>query len=106
MHRYRLSGCPLGVGHRQTRLHLMQVRYYDTRLDGMPLFYSQPEALELATWAQALKPSSIQRLLDLTTRPEIISLALGKPAAELFPVEAFARAATSVLEHDRSALQY
>src|SRR5436853_1570601 len=78
----------------------------DTRLEGMPPFYSQPEALEFASWAQALKQSSIQRLLDLTARPKIIPLGLGLPAAELFPVKAFARAATYLLEHDRSALQY
>jgi 2-aminoadipate transaminase len=66
----------------------------------------RPEVLALARWADALKPSSIQRLLDLTARPDMISFALGLPAPELFPTEAFARAATAVLEHDRLALQY
>src|SRR4029079_18033779 len=72
----------------------------------MPSIYSQPEVLELVSWAQAIKPSSIQHLLDLTAHPKIIPLGLGLPAAELFPAEAFARAATYLLEHDRSALQY
>lgn len=66
-----------------------------------------PQQLELANWAQAIRQSSIQRLLELTARPNIISFALGLPASELFPAEAFARAATDVLEHAQgAALQY
>jgi len=72
----------------------------------MPSLSYQPEVLQLASWAEALKPSSIQHLLDLTARPNIISLGLGLPAAELFPAEPFARVAAALLEHDRSALQY
>ena len=42
----------------------------------------------------------------VASRPNIISFALGLPAAELFPTEAFAKAVTRVLATDSRALQY
>ena len=68
--------------------------------------YIGPETLELASWTHTLKQSSIQQLLELTARPDIISFALGLPAAELFPAAAFARVAADLLERDPVALQY
>ena len=54
-----------------------------------------------------LRASEIRELLKVTERPEVISLAGGLPAAELFPVEELKAVALRVLEeHGRSAMQY
>lgn len=51
--------------------------------------------------------SDIRELLKLTARPEVISLAGGLPAPELFPVDEYRRAFEWVLETNGSAaLQY
>lgn len=68
--------------------------------------YAGPETLGLASWAHTLKQSSIQQLLKLSAQPDIISFALGLPAAELFPAAALARVAANLLEHDPVVLQY
>lgn len=65
-----------------------------------------PERMRVATWAQTIKPSTINQMLALTSRPDVTSFALGLPAPELFPAEAYARAAGRVLATDRWALQY
>lgn len=62
--------------------------------------------LPLADWAAATRTSPLQHALEATARPDVISFALGLPAAELFPSEAFARAAAEVLAADPRALQY
>ena len=57
--------------------------------------------------AQAMKSSIIRELLKLTEQPDIISFAGGLPAPEVFPIEAFQRAAQKVLaENGPKALQY
>lgn len=57
--------------------------------------------------ARALRRSAVRELLKVTTRPEIISLAGGLPAPELFPVDAVRAAAEAVLTRRGSrALQY
>jgi 2-aminoadipate transaminase len=48
----------------------------------------------------------LQEMLSAASRPGILSLALGLPASELFPAEAYGAAAASVLASDRGALQY
>ena len=54
-----------------------------------------------------MKASDIRELLKLTARPEIISLAGGLPAPELFPLDEYRRAFEWVLETNGSAaLQY
>jgi len=54
-----------------------------------------------------MKASDIRELLKLTARPEIISLAGGLPAPELFPIDEYRRAFEWVLETNGSAaLQY
>ncbi len=54
-----------------------------------------------------MSSSVIRELLKLTNDPEIISFAGGLPAPSVFPVEAFQKAATKVLEENGSiALQY
>jgi 2-aminoadipate transaminase len=56
---------------------------------------------------QRMGASTIRELLKLTERPEIISFGGGMPAPEVFPVDAFRRAADRVLaRHGRTALQY
>jgi 2-aminoadipate transaminase len=45
-------------------------------------------------------------MLVAGSRPGILSFALGLPAAELFPVEAYSKALTHVLARDPHALQY
>lgn len=65
-----------------------------------------PEEIRLATWARAIKRSELQLMLAATARPGVISLALGLPAAELFPTEKYAQLATRVLSQDARALQY
>lgn len=64
------------------------------------------EAVPLACWTQDLKRSALQDMLVEGTRPGVLSLALGLPAAELFPVEEYGQAIARVLEADPRALQY
>jgi 2-aminoadipate transaminase len=61
----------------------------------------------LAERTSRMKASDIRELLKLTARPEIISLAGGLPAPELFPIDAYRRAFEWVLEtNGAAALQY
>src|SRR6476660_7990400 len=54
-----------------------------------------------------MKASDIRELRELTARPDIISLAGGLPAPELFPIDEYRRAFEWVLETDGAqALQY
>ncbi len=62
--------------------------------------------ITLADWAQAVQQSTIQQLLAVATQPGILSFALGLPAAELFPSDAYAQAMTHVLTTQSYALQY
>ena len=62
--------------------------------------------LRLADWTQQAQQSTIQQLLAVTTHPDIISFALGLPAAELFPAQAYARVVADMLSKDRQVLQY
>ena len=56
---------------------------------------------------ERMRASDIRELLKLTARPEIISLAGGLPAPELFPIDEYRRAFEWVLETNGSAaLQY
>ncbi len=60
----------------------------------------------LAEWIRGSGQSAIQEMMAVANRPDVLSLALGLPAAELFPVRDYARAAQHVLETDPLALQY
>lgn len=64
-----------------------------------------PELL-LARWAQTIQPSALQDALMASTKPGIVSFALGLPAPELFPSTDLAEAAARVLNADLQALQY
>lgn len=70
------------------------------------LLKASPERMRVATWAQTIRPSTINQMLALTAGQDLTSFALGLPAPELFPTEAFARAAEQVLSGDPRALQY
>ena len=61
----------------------------------------------LAARAAKMNPSVIREILKVTEKPGIISLAGGLPSPKTFPVDAFARAAATVLAQDGpAALQY
>ena len=62
---------------------------------------------KLATRTEKMNPSVIREILKLTEKPGIISLAGGLPSPRTFPVDDFARACATVLQHDgAAALQY
>ncbi len=64
------------------------------------------DAIPLAEWTRQMKQSSLREIHALLGRPGLLSFALGMPAAELFPVAAYAKAAEHVLRTEPDALQY
>ena len=61
----------------------------------------------LANRTKKMNPSVIREILKLTEKPGIVSLAGGLPSPRTFPVDDFARACATVLQHDgAAALQY
>lgn len=70
----------------------------------MEVFSTQQ--VQLAGWAREIRQSTIQQMLAVATRPEILSFALGLPSAELFPSASYARAVAQVLAADARSLQY
>ena len=73
----------------------------------MPQVVSLPtEEILLADWTQTIERSALQEMLAVASRPGILSFALGLPAVELFPTEAYAQATAQVLASDPRALQY
>src|ERR1041385_3773385 len=57
--------------------------------------------------AEGMRASDIREILKVTAQPEVISLAGGLPAPELFPVDEYRRAFEWVLETEGPvALQY
>ena len=68
---------------------------------------STPWSRRFAHRTRTMKSSAIRDLLKLTQNPEVISLAGGLPANELFPVQQFKDACRQVLDTNCSAaLQY
>jgi len=62
---------------------------------------------ELSRRAKHSQPSMIREILKVTQRPEVISLAGGLPAAELFPLEELSAAQDRVVaERGAAAFQY
>ncbi|HEX6037906.1 PLP-dependent aminotransferase family protein [Longimicrobium sp.] len=59
-----------------------------------------------AAWTREVRQSALREIHTLLARPGLLSFALGMPAAELFPVAEYARAAQHVLRADPEALQY
>src|SRR6185436_4354196 len=63
--------------------------------------------VRLARRMAEVKASDVRELLKITEQPEIISLAGGLPAPELFPTEELARLSEQLLrEEGAKALQY
>jgi 2-aminoadipate transaminase len=60
----------------------------------------------LAAWTRAIRRSALQDLLVATASKDVISLALGLPAADLFPSAALGAAVARLLDRDPRALQY
>ena len=60
----------------------------------------------LAKWTEAMRRSALEDMLVATARPDVISLALGLPSADLFPTAAMGRSISNILESDPRALQY
>src|SRR5438067_12890358 len=60
----------------------------------------------LADWAGEIQRSTIQDMLAVTAQPGILSFALGLPAPELFPTEAYLQVMAQVLASEPCALQY
>ena len=57
--------------------------------------------------AEGMRASDIREILKITAQPDVISLAGGLPAPELFPVDEYRRAFEWILESDGAqALQY
>lgn len=57
--------------------------------------------------AAGMRASDIREILKVTARPDVISLAGGLPAPELFPIDEYRRAYEWILESDgATALQY
>ncbi len=54
----------------------------------------------------AMTQSGLREVMNLSSRPGVLSLAVGLPATELFPNEALAAAAAHLLEADPGCLQY
>lgn len=60
----------------------------------------------LADWTKTIQRSAMQDMLELAAQPDVISFALGLPAAELFPAQEYGAALQQVLLTDPLALQY
>jgi 2-aminoadipate transaminase len=69
----------------------------------MPVLWEQL----FARRTEGMRASDIREILKVTAQPEVISLAGGLPAPELFPIDEYRRAFEWVLESDGAvALQY
>jgi 2-aminoadipate transaminase len=65
-----------------------------------------PAELRLAHSVTGVNLSGLREVMNLATRPGVLSLAVGLPAPELFPMAALAEAATHLLTTDPGSLQY
>jgi 2-aminoadipate transaminase len=64
-----------------------------------------PEDFNVADWVKATERSTLREMLATGARPEMLSFALGLPATELLPREAYSEALLETLQNDRMALQ-
>lgn len=63
-------------------------------------------AFPFAAWTLQVRQSALREVHALLARPGLLSFALGMPAAEMFPIDACARAGQDVLRGQPDALQY
>ncbi len=61
---------------------------------------------KLAPWARAIAPSELREILPLLARPGLLSFALGMPALELLPGDAYLDATRRAVQADPLTLQY
>lgn len=73
-------------------------------MNAEPVVANQTEFL--ADWANAMRPSGLREMIALIMRSDILSLASGLPAAELFPMTKLAEAAAQVFSTTPQLLQY
>ncbi len=64
------------------------------------------EELRLARSMARMTQSGLREVMSLISRPGILSLAVGLPAPELFPMDALAQATNRLLTTDPGSLQY
>lgn len=64
------------------------------------------EELRLARSMARMAQSGLREVMSLISRPGILSLAVGLPAPELFPMDALAQATNRLLTTDPGSLQY
>lgn len=64
------------------------------------------EQVRLARGALAMGSSGLREVMELASRPGVLSFAVGLPATELLPREALAESASRVLLTEPAALQY
>lgn len=62
--------------------------------------------LRLARSVEQIQLSGLREIMELTARPGVLSLAVGLPATDLFPLAALSEAAAHLLATDPLALQY
>lgn len=62
--------------------------------------------IRLARSARSLDASGLREVMDLASRPGVLSFAVGLPATELFPREALAEATERAMRTNPTALQY
>lgn len=67
---------------------------------------TEEREIDLAGWTKSIKRSALQDMLVASTRPGLISFALGLPATELFCADDYSEAVAHVLATDGRALQY
>jgi 2-aminoadipate transaminase len=76
------------------------------QLTELPAVDSRSPSLRLARSIAAMTQSTLREVMDLISRPGVLSLAVGLPPAELFPAEALGVEAARLLSSDRGSLQY
>lgn len=64
------------------------------------------EAPRLARSVEKIQLSGLREIMELTSRPGVLSLAVGLPATDLFPLAALSEAAAHLLATDPASLQY
>lgn len=67
---------------------------------------AQHGGIALSGWADKIRKSALQEMLARASEPGILSLALGLPAADLFPAADIAESANNVLAGQPRCLQY
>ncbi len=67
---------------------------------------SPTKEVRLARSMAEIQLSGLREVMELATRPGILSLAVGLPAADLFPMAALAEAAAHLLATDPGCMQY